>query len=346
MSKTKFFNWFILSSITLGLIIGLIALVELYCSYSYYKYRDSLKNELKAIRLRQPFCNQVSDNFKTDSLGFILPYTSLDSSSKTVVFLGGSTTECYKVKDNKRIHVSVEEQLSKVSCLNIGNSGNHSMHSLNLLTNKVLSLSPDVLVINHNVNDLSILLNTGTYFNKHPQRSLLLDNTEQLYAYKVGYPKNWFVRKYIPYTSLVLFPTTFEGEDLIKNQEFSTDPLRDDFNIDSLKNIFRKSLLGLVNYAKSWDVKPILMTQGSCFEEYGYSLKNIERYDGYNLDSLHKEFNKVVRDVAIISNVSLVDAEKLMEDKKECFYDVVHYTDSGSVFISNYIASEIKRVLN
>ena len=59
-----------------------------------------------------------------------------------------------------------------------------------------------------------------------------------------------------------------------------------------------------------------------------------------------KEFNKVIRDVAIISNVPLVDAEKLMEDKKEYFYEAVHYTDSGSIFISNYIASEIKRFLN
>ena len=51
----------------MGLLIGVIALIELYCSYAYYKYRDSLKNELKAIRLRQPFCNQVADSFKTDS---------------------------------------------------------------------------------------------------------------------------------------------------------------------------------------------------------------------------------------------------------------------------------------
>ena len=344
MSKKKFINWIILISITLLMFIGTIAIVELYCSYSYYKYRDSLKNELKAIRLRQPFSNQDSDDFKTDSLGFILPYKSLDSTSKTVVFLGGSTTECKKVKDNKRIHVKVEEQLTNLSCLNIGNSGNHSMHSLNLFANKVLSLSPDLVIINHNINDLSILINTGTYFNKHPQRSLLLNNTNQLYTYKVGYPKNWFVRKYIPYISLVLFPTTFQGEDLIENREFSDKPLRPDLNIDFLKDMYRKSMMGLINYTRFWGVKPILMTQGSCFEEY--SLKNIERYHGYNLDSLHKEFNKVVRDVASISKVPLVDAENLMENKKEYFYDVVHYTDSGSVFISNHIAKEIKRVLN
>ena len=340
----KFINWCFLSLITLGLLISVVAIIELYCAYAYYKYRDSLKNELQAIRLRQPFLNQYSENYRTDSLGFILPYTSLDSTLKTVLFLGGSTTECLAVKEDKRVHVEVEKQLEDVTCLNIGNSGNHSMHSLNLLANKVMSLSPDVVIINHNVNDLSILLNTGTYFNEHHTRSLILSNSNQLHSYKVGYPKNWFVRNYIPHISLVLFPATFEGEDLSENQEFSKEALRPNLNIDSLKLQYTKSLLGLVNYAKSWGVKPVLMTQGSCFEEY--EIGNIERYKEYNLDSLHKEFNKVIHYVAKVTDVPLVDAESLMEGKKEYFYDPVHYTDSGSVFISNHIASVVKLVLN
>ena len=108
--------------------------------------------------------------------------------------------------------------------------------------------------------------------------------------------------------------------------------------------MYQKSLLGLVNYAKSWGIKPVLMTQASCFGEY--EIKNIERYQGYNLDSLHKEFNKVVRDVSEVSKSPLVDAEYLMEDKKSYFYDTVHYTDSGSIFIANHIASIVKRTLN
>ena len=340
----KLLNWFFLSLITVGLLIGVVAIVELYCAYAYYKYRDSLKNELQAIRLRQPLYNQNFENYRTDSLGFILPYTSLDSTSKTVFFLGGSTTECLEVKEDNRVHVEVEKQVENVTCINIGYSGNHSMHSLNLLANKIMHLSPDVVVINHNVNDLSILLNTGTYFNEHPKRSLVLSNSDQLNSYKVGYPKNWFVRNYIPHISLVLLPTTFEGEDILENKEFSQEALQPNLNIDSLKQLYSKSLFGLVNYAKSWGVKPILMTQGSCFKEF--EIENIERYNDYNLDSLHSEFNKVVRYVAKVSKVYLVDAENLMEDQKGYFYDSVHYTDSGSIFISKHIASAVKTVLN
>lgn len=342
--RKRILNWVLLISITSVVLIGVVAIVELYCAYSYYRYRDTLKNELNAIRLKEPLKNQNSINFKTDSLGFILPYKSLDKVSKKVIFLGGSTTECRAVNEDKRIHIEVQRSLLNTSCLNIGNSGNHSMHTLDILANKIVPLNPDVVVINHNVNDLSILLNTGTYFNNHPRRSLIINNSDQLYSYKVGYPKNWLVRNFIPHISLVLLPTTFEGLALSENEEFSKSPLKPNMDIDALKEMFSKSLKGIVSYAKSWGIKPILMTQGSCFRYYG--VDNVDKYDGYNLDSLHSVFNNVVRKVAKKSNCSLVDAEFLMEDNKSFFIDCVHYNDSGSVFISKYISSEIKKLLN
>ncbi len=339
----KIINWFLLIGFSLGVVVAIVGVVELYCAYSYYRYRDTLKNDLNAIRLREPFHNQDNNGFRTDSLGFILPYRSLDSSEFRVVFMGGSTTECLAVSEEKRVHRAVEKQLDKTTCLNIGNSGNHSMHTLDIFANKVLAYNPNVVVINHNVNDLSILLNTGTYHNQHHQRSLLLTSSEDLYSYVVGYPKNWFVRNFIPHISLVLLPTTFEGGGLPLRREFPDGPLREDLNSDSLKYLFKKSMKGLVEYSKSWGVKPVLMTQGSCYKHY--DIGNLERYRCYNLDSLHNVFNQVVRDVALECGVDLVDAEFLMEDNKAYFYDVVHYTDSGSVFISDHIASTVKKVL-
>ena len=54
----KIISWTLLIFIPVTFIIGIIAVVELYCGYSYFKYRDTLKNELNAIRLREPFHNQ------------------------------------------------------------------------------------------------------------------------------------------------------------------------------------------------------------------------------------------------------------------------------------------------
>ena len=60
---------------------------------------------------------------------------------------------------------------------------------------------------------------------------------------------------------------------------------------------------------------------------------------------LHQEFNKVIREVAIREEVELVDAELLMKGNKSYFFDSVHYTDSGSVFISKYISKSIQKLI-
>lgn len=347
----KILNWFFLIAIVFAVLVITVAVVELYCAYSYYRYRDTLKNNLSAIRLREPFHNTnqlvkigpTNNYFKTDSFGFILPYKALDSSENVIVFIGGSTTECMAVSEGKRVHKAVENQLNNVSCLNIGNSGNHSMHSLGILANKLIAFKPNVVVINHNVNDLSVLLNTGTYFNNNKHRSLLLTNSEQLYSYKVGFPKNWFVKTYIPYISLVLLPTTFEGEKLIDDNEFDEDTIPSDLDLNSIKLSFKRSLTGLINYAKSWDIKPVIMTQGSCFK--CFEIENIEKYEAYDLAKLHQEFNQIIRQVAKECETELVDAEFLMKDNSSYFYDTVHYTDSGSVFISKHIAKAVSKVL-
>ena len=48
------------------------------------------------------------------------------------------------------------------------------MHSFNVLVHKVLPMQPDIVVLHHNINDLSILISEGTYWNNHPTRSLVV----------------------------------------------------------------------------------------------------------------------------------------------------------------------------
>lgn len=332
--------------ITLIVIVGVVGVLELYCGYSFYRHKDSIRNELNAIRLREPIHNRNSEIdfdgkkivFRTDSLGFILPYENPDSVKNIIAFIGGSTTECKMVSEENRVHRIVEKSIEGVAGLNIGHSGNHSVHSMNILVNKVNAFNPKYVVINHNVNDLSILLNEGTYFNSNHSRSLLLTSTEDLYNYKVGYPSNKFVKKYIPHIALVLLPTSFDGEKA-SVLEFRDGPLLG-LKLDSVKQIFKKSIDGLVKYAKAWGVKPVLLAQGSCMEHY--ESPNKHKYVGYDLAEWHGEFNNVIRAVAKENDVLLVDGERLMKNKKELFYDPVHYTDSGSILIGNAIAEVLK----
>ena len=118
-------------------------------SADYLRYSTSLKNDIYKIQ--------------TDQNGYIMPSGDLNSDIK-IVFHGGSTTECIYVSENKRFPYLVQQNLmakfpqTTIGTWNSGVSGNNSMHSINTLLNKTLSLNPTHVVLMHNMNDLSQLM--------------------------------------------------------------------------------------------------------------------------------------------------------------------------------------------
>ena len=87
----------------------------------------------------------------------------------TIVFLGGSTTECMFVQPELRFpHLAgklIGERLgTRVDGVNGGKSGNNTMHSLLVLSAKVIPMRPDIVVLMHNTNDLAILARGESYW--------------------------------------------------------------------------------------------------------------------------------------------------------------------------------------
>lgn len=347
--RKKILQYTLYSIILLSVLLLFLGLVELYSSNAYYKYRDTLKGEIRAVRLKEPFKNTDSKNltplgnqirFRTDSNRFILPYNNLDSADYRIFFVGGSTTECATVDEDERIHVRTAQILNdtlpdKISCVNIGVSGNHSMLTTTILHNQLLEYQPDILVINHNVNDISILANHGSYWNKDNQRSLIVENSDDLFQYKVGYPKHPLIRKYFPYTALVLFPTFFETS-LIPDYGNQEKHDKSKLTPEEINKTFKSSILSLVNMCKAWEVTPVLFTQAENFDE-----EFEEPYSNLNVAETHALLNRTIRAIAQENNIVLIDAEKYMKNQKNYFVDCVHYSNEGSTFISHKIASII-----
>jgi len=101
--------------------------------------------------------------FRVDKDGFIMPSKIHDNPQLTLVFLGGSPTECSYVDEENRFPYLVGRLVENKTGLrtdsyNAGKGGNTSLHSLDVLLNKVILLKPDVTIMMHNVNDLAVLL--------------------------------------------------------------------------------------------------------------------------------------------------------------------------------------------
>ena len=136
---------------------------------------------VRAIRLREhhPGLNKIiypdkfylaeTDNliaqeypFRVDNNGFILPRNNYDDPDYKIVFIGGSTTECMYVTENNRFPYLtgqiIEEKTKKhINSYNMGGSGNNSIHSLDIILNKIMPMNPDIIVIMHVANDYAVL---------------------------------------------------------------------------------------------------------------------------------------------------------------------------------------------
>ena len=148
----------------------------------YIKLRE--QRPLTQMRLQFPKNHlPYTDNVFTktykldiDANGFIKPSKRYADPDLSLVFLGGSTTECMFMDEENRFPYVVgtileQETGKRINSYNGGLSGNNSLHAIDLLVNKVIPLQPRVVVFMENINDLSTLLYEKTYWNKNNVRA-------------------------------------------------------------------------------------------------------------------------------------------------------------------------------
>ncbi|MCB0521667.1 MAG: hypothetical protein R2830_21650 [Saprospiraceae bacterium] len=116
--------------------------------------------------------NIVDKTYKIslDSNGFISSNIESEGAVGNVYFLGGSTTLCAMVDDSLRFPGLVSNLFAnadlKVNTFNGGEKSNHTLNSINNLINKVIHTNANMVVMMHNVNDLSYMMYFGDYFSQ------------------------------------------------------------------------------------------------------------------------------------------------------------------------------------
>ena len=127
---------------------------------------------------------------KIDENGFIDNGNSDEANPKLrVIFLGGSTTDNLFVQPENRFPSVVELSFRKalnqtVVTHNAGVAGNNSMHSYLSFIAKGIPLKPNYAVLMHNVNDLSLLSKTESYWVAPSMRTLVAGNSRSKFADK------------------------------------------------------------------------------------------------------------------------------------------------------------------
>jgi lysophospholipase L1-like esterase len=290
----------------------------------------------------------------TDKDGFIEPARRHQQPDLSIVFLGGSTTECmYVAPDNRFPHLAarkLEQALGlKVNGINAALSGNNSMHSLLLLLGKVVPLRPDFVVLMHGINDIGALTTERTYWST--SGSLRLFEEERI---SVGDAGKVLVRSVIPYTMEQLQRGTKALRELFhvrRAQAQTTKPAEAPDRRAEMGRDFESSLRSFVRVATAWGITPVLMTQvyvepTSATERSG-AFVNREQLAGAGLrpdehPTLLDYFNAITREVARSESIPLIDLARARSWRFGDVYDAVHFTDEGSKQVAEIVAAALK----
>lgn len=284
--------------------------------------------------------------FRTDEDGFI---TGPLRGRKPVdiVFIGGSTTECLYVSEDKRFPYLVSQILTKslgreVRSLNGGVSGNHTLHTLLYSIGKILKYQPKFVVLMENVNDLSLLSKSANYWQGPKTRQILQNEPVAAFTTMNGL-LTANTEYLLPNISRRVL-TMIGGRTAI--DEFAGMRSAPPLPVDELAKRFHASLTGNVVLLKAWGIQPVLMTQfnrivkSDEFIRTHYGVPDNMPFDRFA--DYYAEFNQVIRRVASEQGAYLIDLDALVPKSNKYIYDAVHLNDIGSEFVARQVADALR----
>ncbi|MBF0189323.1 MAG: SGNH/GDSL hydrolase family protein [Magnetococcales bacterium] len=302
---------------------------------------------------------------RSDEKGFIMPSRIHDQPERTLLFLGGSTTECFYVDEEKRFPYLTGRLLEKrtgkkINALNAAFGGNHTLHSINILLNKGLPEKPDMAVMMHAINDLYILILEGSYWNDHRSRSHLVPLNKQ----KDSWLKR-LIREKIPHINAgtrILQTRIKDTLDRWRGKEntpwkgaaadewINARGRTYDIDNEGILSAFRRNLETFITTARIHGVTPVLMTQANRFKEDPDRLiawLGATFFSSYGITyeqhmEIYRAFNDEIRAVARDHQVVLVDLDREIPHEREMMYDFVHLNDAGSEQAAAVIAATLE----
>jgi hypothetical protein len=289
-------------------------------------------------------CAKKEYLFRTDENGFVYPSKIHDHPDITIVFIGGSTTECRFMEERDRFpflagRLIEQKTGKKCNAYNQGVSGNSTMHSNDLLLNKIIPMKPDIVVLMEDINDAITLMYEGTYWNNNPSRSLIVVNPQTAHSLFKNL-KNLLIPNLYARIGRVINagPDEFahlRGKKLIVNE-------------NAVSGQFSNSIQTFISISRTWGIEPVLMTQHNRLTEHpDASFQNqmsMVESVGISYQDLRRtfnQFNKNIREIGKKNNAPVIDLDSLVPKESNYMYDCVHLTDSGSVFVAKKIADEI-----
>ena len=340
--------------LVIGSVLAIILTAEIGVRcYDWYRgqgffatYRNPLAKEVEILPFRAfGFKLYGSRDGKPTIMGRWGESFPLEKGKETfrILCFGGSTTENGDVYKQTGLHypLALQHLLQKhyprrdIQVLNLGKSAYSTAHSLILLELNALDWNPDLIIISHNINDLTAAYFPGfkpDYANKYGSKFYTLSaklleeyNTQNLLLQH--FQLYWILKNRIQRK----LDQEHTKEAVFNRRSYGMEPPK------AAARAFARNLESMVLLAKSRGIKVILGTQPlEPSEEYFRRHMGAKPYNDRVVYPLQKEFvahhqayNRIMSQVAAKEGAVLVDNDKIFDGSRKYFVDLVHYTKAG-----------------
>jgi hypothetical protein len=292
-----------------------------------------------------------------NSLGFRGEKPPKDwENATTMITVGGSTTECYFLSDDKTWQAEINRRLSPIIpnfwINNAGLDGHSTFGHEVLMRDYIVKIKPDYVLFLVGINDVAT-----ADFDSFDRLAMKKINTQSVggfvkslanYSETIGLVFN-FYRFYIAYKQ-GLIHSNIEIDKLktVEITEAKRTEILEKHKSEFLEN-YKNRLNNLVKICKDNDIQAVLITQPQIIGDTidvttGTDLSKIEYQDmnGSTGWAVLELYNDMTRQVAENQNITLIDLAKKLPKDSRYFYDFTHYTNEGAAKVGEIISEDLR----
>jgi lysophospholipase L1-like esterase len=299
-----------------------------------------------------------------NSLGFRGPEPPADfARDLTIVTVGGSTTECFDLAEDKTwphdLSVNLQRHFTHLWLNNAGLSGNSTFGHAILMQDYLVKLKPKVVIFLVGINDLGI---RGERDFDQRIHDVNFRSLERFLASAA-------VHSELAAAALNLYRYYFPKSTMINNQN---DPQETDvkklphFEVSSEKLVaiikehrdhylgpYKQRLEKLMAICQDHHIVPVLVTQPVLYGDVkdpatGVNLGHkfvAKDMDGATAWDILELYNDVTRKVGREQGVLVIDLAREMPKNSTYYFDLMHYTNAGAGRVAEIIATQLEPVL-
>src|SRR5258708_7930655 len=277
-----------------------------------------------------------------NSLGFRGPNPPPDWNRRlTLITVGGSTTECHFLSDDRTWPFLLGKKLSDSfpgSWMNNAGLDGHSTfgHTI-LLNDHIKKLRPSIVLFLTGINDVELdgpsfhdKLNTKGAF--PDLKHYIFENSEVLNLL-LNLARGWRAQ---PLNNTPNFPLVLDKHKKLAIPESGR--VRRLEQQGPFLKLYRDRLVGLADTCLARHILPVFMTQPNQFGEGKDSITGVDLslfpvdkdINGLLMWEILERYNAVVRQVCAEKGLPLIDLAHLLPKDSRYFYDMSHFTNEGT----------------